>query len=121
MSALERWEVVRRATFPFLSPPSARQVTFGAALSVLISYNACLALGFGLFGSQGNSIATGALLFGLPLLLFLSSFRASFRIQLPDSIFAGLVITGMLSLFLNSEETISQRSIFCLSLRSPDT
>jgi hypothetical protein len=106
MSALERWEVVRRATFPFLSPPSARQATFGAALAVLISHNACLALGFGLFGSQGNSIATGALLFGLPLLLFLSCFRASFCIQLPDSIFAGFVVTAALSLFVNSKETI---------------
>ena len=109
MSALEWQEVVRRATFPFLSPPNARQAAFGAALAVLISHNAYLILGFGFFGSQGNSVVTGALLFGLLLLLFLSSFRASFRIQLPDSIFAGFVITAMASLFLNSEETISTK------------
>jgi hypothetical protein len=48
-------------------------------------------------------------LFGVPLLLFLFSFRTSFRIQLPDFIFAGLLITALLSLLLNSEEAISTK------------
>jgi hypothetical protein len=103
MSAVEWQHVVRRALLPFLNLSNVRQAGFGAALAVLISYNACLALGFGLSGSQGNSAATGSLLFGLPLLLFLFSFRKSFRFQPADFIFAGLVITVLLSFFTNPE------------------
>jgi len=101
MPALEWQDVVRRAMFPFLRPPSARQVAFGATLAILISYNACLTLGFGLFGSKGNSIVTGLLLFGLPLLLFLFSNRGGLRFQVADLFFAGLLITALLSLVIN--------------------
>jgi hypothetical protein len=104
MSALEWRHAIRRALFPFLSPSNARQAAFGLTLAVLISYNACLTLGFGLAGSQGNSVATGLLLFALPLLLFLLSFRQSVRIQLPDLIFAGLLIAALVSFFSNSQE-----------------
>ena len=104
MSALEWQHVVRRALFPFLNLLSMRQAGFGAALAVLLSYNACLTLGFGLFGSQGNSIVTGLLLLGLPLLLFLFSFRKSPLIQLPDFIFAGLLIAALLSFLINSQD-----------------
>jgi hypothetical protein len=104
MSALEWRHAIRRALFPFLSPSNARQAAFGLTLAVLISYNACLTLGFGLAGSQGNSVATGLLLFALPLLLFLLSFRQSLRIQLPDFIFAGLLIAALVSFFSNSQE-----------------
>jgi hypothetical protein len=99
---------------PIPQPAKRAAALFGAALAVLISCNACLALGFGLFGSQGNSIATGALLFVLPLLLFLSSFRASVRIQLPDAIFAGFVVTAMLSLFVNSKHGSRDGPLFAL-------
>jgi hypothetical protein len=104
MSALEWQQVARRALFPFLSLANARHAAFGVTLAVLISYNACLTLGFGLVGSQGNSVATGLLLFALPMLLFLLSFRKSLRIQLPDFIFAGLLIAALLSFFSNSQE-----------------
>jgi hypothetical protein len=95
--------------FQFLNPSNRRQASFGAALAVLISYNACLILGFGFFGSQGNSIVTGSLLFGLPLLLFLFSHRKITRIQPPDFIFAGLLTAAALSFLLNPHETNSTK------------
>jgi hypothetical protein len=109
MSALESQSVARRALFPFLSLANARQAAVGVTLAVLISYNACLALGFGLAGSQGNSVVTGLLLFALPLLLFLFSFRNIPRIQLPDFIFAGLLIAALVSFFINPQETNSTK------------
>jgi hypothetical protein len=114
MSALEWRHVARQALFPFLSPPRAWQAAFGVALAILVSYNACLTLVFGFSGSLGNSITTGSLLFGLPLLLFLFSLRASFCIQPPDFIFAGLLLTALISLLLNSEETISTKEYLLL-------
>jgi hypothetical protein len=104
MVAAEWQHVVRRALFPFLSQSNARQAAFGATLAILISYNACLALGFGFFGSRGHSVVTGSLLFTLPLLLFLLSFRKSFRVQPADFIFAGLLIAALLSFFVNSQD-----------------
>ena len=106
---LERRDIVRRAMFPFLGSPSARQAAFGTTLAILISYSAFLTLGFGLFGSQGNSIVTGSLLFGLPILLLLFSFRSDPHVQLPDLIFAGLLITVLLSFFINPFETDSTK------------
>ena len=102
MAALEWQNFVRRAVFPYLGPPSARQTAFGVTLGILISYNACLTLGFGLFGSKGNSVITGLLLFGLPLLLFLFSYRGGLRFQLADFLFAGLLITALLFLIINA-------------------
>lgn len=101
MSASE-WYVVREALLPFRSRSNLEQAAFGAVLALLISYNAFLALGFGLAGSRGNSIATGGLLFGLPLLLFLLSFRRDFRIQPADLVFAGFVGTALVSFFANA-------------------
>jgi hypothetical protein len=82
----------------------------------LISYNACLALGYGSFGSRGNSIATGLLLFTLPLLLFVFSFQKSFRIQPADFIFADLVLAALLSFLVNSpdNETSSTKEYLLL-------
>jgi O-antigen ligase len=104
MSALEWQHVVRRALFPFLSLLNARHAAFGVTLAVLISYNACLTLGFGLVGIQGNSIVTGALLFALPLLLFLFSFRQWPHLQLSDFLFAGLLIAALLSSLINPRD-----------------
>jgi hypothetical protein len=104
MPALEWRHGGRRALFPMLSLSNARYAGFGVTLAVLLSYNACLTLAFGLVGSQGNSVATGLLLFSLPLLLFLLSFRKGLRIQLPDFIFAGLLIAALFSFFSNSQE-----------------
>src|ERR1700730_11338446 len=114
MAALEWQAVVRRAMFPFLSWPSAKQAAFGVTLAILISYSACLTLGFGLSGSYGNSIATGSLLFGLPLLLLLFSFRSGPRIQLPDFLFAWLLIAALLSFFINPHETSSTKEYLLL-------
>jgi hypothetical protein len=111
---LEQRDIVRRAMFPFFSSPSARQAAFGATLAILISYSAWLTLGFGLSGSQGNSIATGLLLFGLPLLLFLFSFRNGIRIQLPDFIFTGFLIAVILSVLINPIEASSTKEHFLL-------
>jgi O-antigen ligase len=104
MSAVEWPHVVRRALFPFLSQSSARQAAFGVTLAVLISYSACLVLGFGLVGSKGSSVVTGALLFGLPLLLFLFSFRRWPPLQLSDFLFAGLLIAALLSSLINPRD-----------------
>ena len=90
--------------FPFLGSLSARQAAFGATLAILISCSASLVLGFGLSGSQGNSVVTGSLLFGLPLLLFLFSFRNGLHIQLPDFFFAGFLIAVLLSFLINPVE-----------------
>lgn len=100
----ERQGIVRRAMFPFLGSPGAHQAAFGATLAILISYSGSLLLGLGLAGSQGNSIATGSLLFGLPLLLFLFSFRNGFYIQLPDFIFAAFLIAVLGSFLVNPVE-----------------
>jgi hypothetical protein len=75
----------------------------------LISYSALLTVGFGSLGSQGSSIATGSLLFGLPVLLFLFSFRNGLHIQLPDIVFAGLLIVVLLSFFINPFEASSTK------------
>ncbi|MDO8931173.1 MAG: hypothetical protein Q7U97_02155, partial [Rhodocyclaceae bacterium] len=106
---LKRREIFRRAMFPFLGSPGARQVAFGVTLAILLSYGASLTLGFGFSGSKGNSIATGLLLFGLPLLLFLFSFRNGPRIQLPDFLFAGFLIAVLLSFSINPLETGSTK------------
>jgi O-antigen ligase len=113
VSWLAQRDIVRRVMFPF-SSRSARQAAFGVTLAILISYNASLTLGFGLLGSQGNSIATGLLLFGLPLLLFLFSFRSDLRIQLPDIAFAGLLIVVLLSFFINPFEASSTKEYLLL-------
>jgi len=109
LSWLARRDIVRRAMFPFLNSPSARQAAFGVTLAILISYSALLTLGFGLSGSQGSSIATGVLLFGLPLLLLLFSFRNGPRIQLPDFMFAGFVIAALLAYVINPLEAGSTK------------
>jgi hypothetical protein len=109
VSWLAGWDIVRHAMFPFFSSPSARQAAFGVTLAILLSYSALLTLGFGLLGNQGNSIATGLLLFGLPLLLLLFSFRKSPRIQLPDFMFAGFVIAALLSYAINTLEAGSTK------------
>ncbi|MFH1344565.1 MAG: hypothetical protein ABIL01_25700 [Pseudomonadota bacterium] len=106
---LKRQGIVRRAMLPFLGLPGAHQAAFGATLAILISYSASLVLGFGLSGSQGNRIATGLLLFGLPLLLFLLSFRNGLRIQPPDFIFAGFLVAVLLSFVLNPVEPNSTK------------
>lgn len=111
---LERRDIVRRAMFPFLGSLSARQAAFGATLAILISYSAALVLGFGFSGSQGNRIATGLLLFGLPLLLFLLSFRNGLRIQSPDFIFAGFLIAVLLSFLVNPVEPNSTKEYLLL-------
>lgn len=99
---------------PFLGSPGAHQAAFGATLAILISYSALLILGFGFSGSQGNRIATGLLLFGLPLLLFLLSFRNGLRIQSPDFIFAGFLIAVLLSFLVNPVEPNSTKEYLLL-------
>lgn len=99
---------------PFLGLPGAHQAAFGATLAILISYSALLILGFGFSGSQGNRIATGLLLFGLPLLLFLLSFRNGLRIQSPDFIFAGFLIAVLLSFLVNPVEPNSTKEYLLL-------
>ncbi|MDP1585730.1 MAG: hypothetical protein Q8M18_20105 [Bradyrhizobium sp.] len=111
---LERQGIVRRAMFPFLGSPGAHQAAFGATLAILISYSGSLVLGFGLTGSQGNSIATGSLLFGLPLLLFLFSFRNGLHIQLPDFFFVGFLIAVLLSFLINPVEPGSTKEYLLL-------
>jgi hypothetical protein len=119
MSVLE-WYVVRGALLPFLKRSNARQAAFGAALAILISYNACLALGYGLVDSSGNSTTTGSLLFALPVLLFLIGFRDGFRIQPADFIFVGLVGIALTSFLVNEhdndEETIREHLLLVATL-----
>ena len=100
MLAMERY-AVRRALLPFFNRSNFRPAAFGVVLAVLLSYNAFLTVSFGLIGSLGNSIATGGLLFALPLLLLFLSFRKDFRIQPADFVFAGFVGTALVSFFVN--------------------
>jgi hypothetical protein len=118
LGAIEWQKVFRRAIFPVASPPSGRQIAFGVTLAIFVSYNACLTLGLGLLGSRGNSTATGVLLFGLPLLLLLFSLRSAPRVQLPDFVFAGLVITALLSFLINHQggESTKEYRILIASL-----
>jgi hypothetical protein len=78
-----------------------RQAVFGCALAILICYNACLTLGFGLIGSHGNSVVTGSLLSVLPILLFLLGNPGGLRVQVADLFFAGLLIVALLSSVIN--------------------
>ena len=100
MPALE-WHAVRGMLLPFLNRSTMRQAAFGAALAILVSYNAILTLGFGFTGSSGNRIATGALLFTLPPLLFLLSFRGELHRQAADFFFAGYAGMALLSFLIN--------------------
>ena len=89
----------------FLRQPRAREVAVGATFAVLLTYNASLVLGFGLFGSHGNSVVTGALLFTLPVVLFLLTFRRhQLHFQPADAIFASLIIVGLISFSINATE-----------------
>ncbi len=80
-----------------------RQAAFGAVLAILVSYNAILTFGFGFTGSSGNSIATGVLLFALPALLFLLSFRGELRCRAADFFFAGYAGIALLSFLINDD------------------
>ena len=87
---------------PALVPETrARQNIYGSVLSILICYNACLTLGFGLIGSNGNSAVTGLFLLILPVLLFFFGNPCGLRVQFADLFFAGLLITALLSSVTN--------------------
>lgn len=91
------------------SDADVRQIVLGASLAILLSFNACLTLGFGLFGISGNSIVTGSLLLILPTLIFALGFRRQhFRIQAADVIFAGLLLVALLSFSTNVENAGSR-------------
>jgi O-antigen ligase len=95
---------IGRALFQCRLLPDAnvRQIALGAAFAILVSYNAVLALGFGLFGSSGNSIATGSLLLILAITLFLLSFRKGIHFQQADLAFMGLLIAVLISSSINA-------------------
>jgi hypothetical protein len=81
------------------SPVAVR--TLGAALAIFVSYNAVLSLGFGLFGSQGNSIITGLILAGLLVSILSLSVRYFDGLLPIDLLFAGLIIAVAVSTIAN--------------------
>jgi len=81
-----------------------RQAVYGSVLSILICYNAYLTFGFGLIGSNGNSVVTGLFLLTLPILLLLLGNPGGLRVQLADLFFAGLLITVLLSAVINVDD-----------------
>lgn len=115
MPALE-WYALRGTLLPFLNRSTLRQAAFGAALAILVSYNAVLTLGFGFTGSPGNSIATGALLFTLPLLLFLLSFRGELHPRAADFFFAGYAGVALLSFLIDDHGPTKEHLLLVVTL-----
>jgi hypothetical protein len=73
----------------------------GAALAILVSYNSVLSLGFGLFGSQGNSTLTGLILVSLLATTLLLSVRYFDGLMPIDLVFAGLLVVALASIIVN--------------------
>ena len=86
----------------FPSRNEFRKFALGATLAVLISYNAVLTLGYGIFDSTGNSFLTGAFLVVLLLAIFLLSFRQQPFFSAADLIFAGLLMALTASCIINA-------------------
>jgi hypothetical protein len=110
------WYVVRGTLLPFLDRSSVRQAAFGTVLAILVSYNAVLTLGFGFIGSPGNSVATGALLFTLPPLLFLLSFRGELHLRAADFFYAGYAGIALLSFLINDDAPTKEHLLLVATL-----
>ena len=75
-----------------LSNGSLGRVIFGAILAVLTSTLSVLALYFGLTGSSGNSLVTGAVLAVTPLAVGLLCFRRDTVLLPVDYLFFGFLL-----------------------------
>ncbi|MDO8401212.1 MAG: hypothetical protein Q7T45_25725 [Bradyrhizobium sp.] len=69
-----------------------RQVVFGAAFAILIAPNSVLVLGFGMTGSPGNSLVTGAVLMLATIAVGLLCFRRDIVLLPADYLFLALAL-----------------------------
>jgi hypothetical protein len=93
-----------------MSPPNqtaglsdTRGLVIGVVLATALSTSSILVLGFGLAGTSGNSIMTGALLAGSLLSIGIVCFRRSISLAVADYVYLAFVATVLLSSLLNGE------------------
>lgn len=82
-----------------------RQVMFGAAFAVLIAPNSVLALGFGVAGSPGNSLVTGAVLMLATIAVGLLCLRRDIVLLPADYLFLAFVVCIASSSVINGWTT----------------
>ncbi len=69
-----------------------RQVMLGAAFAILVAPNSVLALGFGLAGSSGNSLVTGAVLTIATIAVGMLCFRRDIVLMPVDYLFLAFLL-----------------------------
>lgn len=82
-----------------------RQVMFGATFAILVTPNSVLALGFGLAGSSGNSLVTGALLMIATTAVGLLCFRYDIVLLPVDYLFLAFLLCIVSSSVINGWTT----------------
>jgi hypothetical protein len=78
-----------------------RQVMFGATSAILVAPNSVLALGFGLAGSSGNSLVTGAFLMIATMAVGLLCFRYDIVLLPVDYLFLAFLLCILSSSVIN--------------------
>lgn len=90
------------STMPALLPSGrSRQVSFGIALAILVAPNSVLVLIYGLTGSSGNSLVTGALLVIATAAVGLLCFRRDIVLLPADYLFFALMLCILSSSVFN--------------------
>ena len=90
------------STVPALQPNGGlRQVTFGVAFAILMAPNSALIMYFGLTGSSGNSLITGALLTIATVAAGLLCFRRDVVLLPADYLFCALILCILASTAFN--------------------
>jgi hypothetical protein len=82
-------------------PSDYRGLVIGAVLAAALSTSSILMLGFGMAGSSGNSVLTGALLLGSLLSIGIVCFRRRITLAAVDYLYLAFVATVLLSFLLN--------------------